>query len=393
MISKASGPSRIRQINRSAVLAHIRNNGKNSRLQIGKALGLSAAAMTSVINELLEEGLLITSEIESEQGNKTKGRPISNLELNPNKACVLGINLRPIAGRCIIESAWADYTGKIHTIESSLEVETKHYQTIINGIQQTVNELKKELKPSLKIYGLSIGIPGVVENQTIPFAPTLNCIKDPKFISTLASIFDFPISYENDVNLGAMAELQNQARLRKICFAYLHAYSGVGSSIVLEGKLFKGRRGWAGEIGVLKFLTTSEGQTSFEFLLSMDSLLGDLLEDLGLQRNDYDALVRFIDKNDKKVMPVINDYCNNLFNAMNVLHTVFDIDEVILGLPSSLLLKRLLPKIRERVVNLQHRYVITSPSIEHHAILHGAALNALNVALEKIEERKPKKKA
>lgn len=393
MKTSVSGPGRIRQLNRTAVLAHIRHDGKNSRLQIGKELGLSAAAITSVVSELLEEGLLKKSAQATDSSSKAQGRPISILELNPDKACVFGINLRPSANKCIIESAWADYTGKVHTIENLIEVDTKHYQSIIDGIKTAVLEIKENIRANVTVHGISIGVPGVVENQTIRIAPKLTCIEDPKFINTLATIFDFPISYENDVNLGAMSELQNQPRLRDISFAYLHVYSGVGSSIVLEGKLLKGRRGWAGEIGHLKFPATSEGQTSFEHLLSMDGILGDLLEELGHQGNDFGALVDYIDKDDKRVMPTINNYCNDLFNAINVLHSVIDLDEVMLDLQSALLLNRLLPRIRERVKTLQHPYVISSPSIEQQANLHGAALNALNLALENIEKRIPKKKS
>ena len=172
MKSSVSGPGRIRQLNRTAVLAHIRLNGKNSRLQIGKELGLSAAAITSVVGELLDEGLLIKSEIINDKINtKTQGRPISNLELNPNKACVFGILLRPAINKCVIESAWADYAGQVFTLSKTIVVDTDHYQSIINGIDEAILNLKDQIPIESQVHGLSIGIPGVVENQTIPIAP------------------------------------------------------------------------------------------------------------------------------------------------------------------------------------------------------------------------------
>lgn len=395
MKSSVSGPARIRQLNRSAVLAHIRLNGKNSRLQIGKELGLSAAAITAMVNELLDEGLLRTTESVKSTRNssdkvsnsKTQGRPISILELNPNKAHVFGILLRPLANKCVIESAWADYTGKVFTLTETISVETTHFQTIIGGIDGAISNLKKHIPEKSNVRGLSIGIPGVVENQTIPIAPKLKCIEDPNFISTLKNNYDYPISFENDVNLGAMSELQNQPRLRKLSFAYLHLYSGVGSSIVLEGKLLKGRRGWAGEIGLLKTRSIDNQRSSFEQLLSVDGVLGDALEKLGHSRHELDSLVPYIDNQNSDVERLIENYCHELFNAINVLHSVIDLDEIVIDFPSSTLLTKLFPRIKKHIEQLQHPLEISVPSMEHQADLHGAALNALNLAIESVEKR------
>ena len=388
MKSSVSGPGRIRQLNRTAVLAHIRLHGKNSRLQIGKELGLSAAAITSVVGELLEEGLLIKSEIKNEQSNtKTQGRPISNLELNPNKACVFGILLRPDINKCVIESAWADYAGQVFTLSKAIVVDTDHYQSIINGIDEAISNLKKQIPTESKVHGLSFGIPGVVENQTIPIAPKLKCIEDLNFITTLLKTYRYPISFENDVNLGAMSELENQPRLRDISFAYLHVYTGVGSSIVLEGKLLKGRRGWAGEIGQLQMISKDKAQPSFEQLLSVDGTLGNLLESLNLPRSDLNSLVPYIDKKDANVLSILNNYCDELSNTINILHSVIDLNEIIIDFPSTKLISKLLPEIKQRVDKFHHPLVVSLTTMEHQTHLHGAALNALNQSLENIEKR------
>lgn len=393
MNSSVSGPSKIRQQNRSAVLSHIRLNGKNSRLQIGKELGLSAAAITSVVNELIDERLLRKSAPEiGSNSKKLQGRPISMLELNPSKGYVFGIVLRPTAKKCIIESAWSDYTGLVHTQVSNLEVNKESYQDILDGISQVIKQLQNQIPTDNSVYGLSIGVPGVVENQRIPIAPKLSCIENPEFISALLANYDFPISFENDTNLGAMFELQNQPRLRRISFAYLHVYSGVGSSISLEGKLLKGRRGWAGEIGQLKIPSIQQQQTSFEQLLGVDEILGDLLEDINQERSDFDALVPYINNKNKKVLNTIDNYCESLFNVINILHNVIDLDEVMINFQSKLLLNILLPKIIEKTNTLKHPIEVTLPSDNVYAYVQGAALNALNLALDNIEKRKVKTK-
>ena len=391
MKSTASGPGKIRQINRTAVLAHIRRYGENSRLKIGKELGLSAAAMTSVTSELIDEELLRkigpNKNFKDTTHNKTQGRPISILELNPDKACVFGILLRPLGGICYIESAWADYSGEVNVSKTTIEVSINHYSEIIKGIEDAISGVGKLIPKKSEIYGLSIGIPGVVESQTIPIAPKLACIEDPDFISTLNNTFNFPISFENDVNLESMSEIHIQPRLRELCFAYLHVYSGIGSSIVLEGKVLKGSRGWSGEIGQLGIKHPNNVSPSFEQLLSVEGVLGKLLEDLGHPSDALDLLIPYIDEKNIEVLKITDKYSYNLFNAINVLHSVIDLDEIIIDFQSTKLLKKLLPNIQQLINMMPHKLVISLPTIEHQPGLHGAALNALNLALDKIEKR------
>ena len=401
MTTSVSGPGKIRQLNRSAVLSHIRFNGRNSRLKIGKELELSAAAITSVVSELVEEGLLRKFEPTSDdkiaqtQG-KSQGRPSTTLELNPNFACVYGLLLRPVGNVCYIEAAWADYTGAVHISETIIKSATDNYQSILSGIKQAISELQTLIpyskKKQIPNYGLAIGIPGVVENNTIPIAPKLPCIADPNFAKELEASFNFPISLENDVNLGALSELHHQPRLRALSFAYLHIYYGVGSSIVIENKMLKGSRGWSGEIGQLDVKYSKDSRPSFEQLLNVDGVLADLLESLGHPRDALDQLIPYIENNNTAVIDVLEQYSHQLFDAINVLHSVLDLDEIIIAFPSALLLKKLLPKINQLVDNMPHTLKVSTPVIENHqASLHGAALCSLNVALETIEKRHTKK--
>lgn len=399
MTSVVSGPAKIRHQNRKAVLHHIRQNGKNSRSNIGRELGLSPAAMTSVVNELLDEALLINvKEVDDETKrnhltkNKRQGRPISFIELNPKAASVFGLLLRPIANTCHIEAAWSDYTGNIHPLESSISVDGQQLESIIDGIMQAISELQQRVDSQQvdpQVQGLTIGIPGVVETNCIPIAPKLTCIEGNEFISRLKQSLPYPLSFENDVNLGALSELNQQPRLRHLSFAYLHVYSGVGSSIILDGKILNGSRGWAGEIGQLGIKHSENVRPSFEQLLSVDGVLADLLQALGHERNDLDKLASYIEKKDAKTLNITNQYSNHLFDAINILHSVLDLDEIVIDFPSTILFNKLLPSIKELINKLPHKIVISTPSIEHQADLHGAALKALSIALDKIEQRQP----
>ena len=197
-----------------------------------------------------------------------------------------------------------------------------------------------------------------------------------------------------------MSELQSQKRLRNLSFAYLYIYSGVGSSIVLNGEILKGSRGWAGEVGHFNIHCENNSVTTYEKVLGTGAILGELLDSLGIASGDLDSLASLINndssikehKQSELIEKTIQKYCNELFSVINVLHCVLDLDEIIIDFASDELIKKLLPRVKKNIDDLKHPVEISLPSNEQHAHIHGAALNALNLAIEHIEKREVKAK-
>ncbi|GEM_PF-3000032 len=377
------GPARIRHLNRRAVLSHLRYEGDSSRSALGPALSLSAAAVSSVVNDLLEDNLVLESENRPRDGRQ--GRPISLLSLNPNAAFAFGIVLRPTKTSTELGMAWVDYTGK-STALADLKVE-KHQdaEILIKSIVKAVSLLEAAVPFPERVFGLTLAIPGVVENNTIPTSPKLTCIEGSEFIESLRQVIDYPMTLENDVNLAATSELYQQPRLREIYFAYLYLYTGVGSGISLKGQILKGSGGWTGEIGSLHVNRREPNTTSFEHLLTTDGSLADLLEELGEARDDLDTLADYIDKRDPHVLEVVDIYCEHICDAINVLNSVLDLDEVLIDFRSDKLFQRLKPRLEILLQSSRRQPVISTPLMGKEATLNGAALAALSHALETIE--------
>lgn len=379
----STGPARIRHLNRRAVLSYIRFNGANSRSALGPALSLSAAAMSSVVNDLLEEGLLKESESTTRDGRQ--GRPISLLELNANAAFAFGIVIKPSKTTTELEMAWVDYTGKTTALPAMKVDEHQNTDAIIKSIVKAVAMLEAAVPSPDRVFGLTLGIPGVVENNAIPTSPKLPCIEGADFIEKLRQEISYPLNLQNDVNLAATSELYQQPRLHELSFAYLYLYSGVGSGIALQGKILNGSGGWAGEIGSLHTNRRTPGTTSFEHLLSTDGALADLLESLGEPRNALDTLADYIDQRDAKVLEVVDLYCEHVCDAINVLNSVLDLDEILIDFRSDKLFQRLKPRLEILLQSSRRKPVISTPLMGKEATLNGAALTALNLALETIE--------
>jgi len=383
--SSSTGPARIRHLNRRAVLSHIRFEGACSRSALGNALSLSAAAVSSVVNHLLEDGLLVESEHTTRDGRQ--GRPTLALHLNPNAAYAFGVVLRPSKEVTDIGMAWVDYTGRETALPDIQVPQTQDSKALIQGVIQAVAKLKAAVPFADKVFGVTLAIPGVVENDSIPMSPKLPCIEGVAFVNTLKNALDYPLSLQNDVNLAATSELHQQPRLRELSFAYLYLYSGVGSGFALEGKILNGSGGWAGEIGSLHINRRDPNTTSFEHLLSTDGSLADLLERLGHPRDALNMLAHYIDQRDPDVLAVVDLYCEHVCDAINIFNSVLDLDEVLIDFRSDKLFKRLRPRLEILLQSAPRQPVISTPVMGKEATLNGAALTALNLALERIEAR------
>ena len=381
----STGPTRIRQLNRQAVLAYIRNDGPNSRSALGPALSLSGAGVSSVVNELLAEDLLRESKGTVRDGRQ--GRPISLLELNPDAAYALGIVLRPSETRTELAMAWVDYTGHA-TALPDIEVNThRNVEDLIKTIAESVRALEKAVPDASRIVGLTIAVPGVVENDSIPMSPKLRCIEGSVFVEGIKEVIDYPVSFQNDVNLAATSELYQQPRLRELTFAYLYLYAGVGSAFAFRGEILSGSGGWAGEIGPLHLNRRDPNSRSFEQMLTTDGSLAQLLVSLGHPPQALDELADYIDQRDPRVLEVIDTYCEHLCDAINMINSILDLDEILIDFRSVKLFERLRPRLEVLLQSSRRKPVISTPVMGGEATLNGAALSALNLNLDEIEFR------
>ncbi len=378
-----SGPGRIRALNRRAVLAHIRRYGPTSRTALGSALELSAAGVSSVVSELISDGLL--RDAEAGPGVNRLGRPVALLELAPAAAYTFGLVLRPEAGKVRIESAWADYAGRVRVTPNPLTHDLDELQVVVAGVLAALQHLQESVPDIGSVAGLTIGTPGVVENEHIHIAPQLPVIEGDAFLAALRGRLVYSFELENDVNLAAFSELHQQPRLRDSSFAYLFIGSGVGAGLALRGQPWASH-GWAGEIGQLRITRAAGRRESFEELLSTDTLAAKL-EALGLPRDGFDELAKAIEARNRRTLRLIDTYAAHLCDLIQVLNAVLDLDEVILDFPSEILLQQLLPRVRHLIAESPLKVAISTPAMAHNAAVSGAALSSLHRALSKLEQR------
>jgi glucokinase-like ROK family protein len=233
----------VRKMNRSLILAIFRTHKTLSRARIAKITGLNPSTVSSIIGELIEENLIRETELIQ---NGT-GRPGRLLELNPKGGCALGIEINVDYIDILVTDFAADVLWR-RKLPSTPEV---GQEDIMNQVKNLANEAIAFIQETgCLVLGVGVGVPGLVDVSSglLRIAPNLHWVDVP-VKDVLAELFDCPIYVENEANVAALGEYYFGATQNVKDFIYLSAGIGLGSGIVMGGKLFRGMSGYAGEAG------------------------------------------------------------------------------------------------------------------------------------------------
>jgi glucokinase len=138
--------------------------------------------------------------------------------------------------------------------ENGHVLESRRASTItddIKGFLSTLTELVREFQKTAAIDAIGMGVPGLRSSKThiIETSPNIQCLKRINLEEALADQVHIRTISENDANAAAYAEFVCGAGSGLQHVAYLTLGTGVGSGFVLNGRLFTGTSGYAGEFG------------------------------------------------------------------------------------------------------------------------------------------------
>jgi glucokinase len=121
----------------------------------------------------------------------------------------------------------------------------------LNRFVSTLTELIRGFQNSFEIRAIGIGVPGLHSAKTgaIEISPNIPCLHNVNLEKLVADQVHLPVISENDANAGAYAEAQCGAGAGCRHMVYLTLGTGLGSGIVLNGKLYTGASGYGGELG------------------------------------------------------------------------------------------------------------------------------------------------
>jgi glucokinase-like ROK family protein len=237
----------VKNINKHTILDLIRfTPGGISRVEIAHLLDLSRAAVTAIVNDLLATGIIR----EAERRTVRNGRPPVVLEVNPARGYVIGIDF----GATHLNLLLADISARIlEEIEIDIDIQDGPEKCLAEA-NSCVRELLTRTHLELKdILTIGIGVPGpIVSEAGMVVAPPIMPGWDGYPIrDTLQKLWGCPVSVNNDAELGVLGEWAAGAGRGERNLVYIKVGTGIGAGLLMDGQIYRGATGSAGEIGHL----------------------------------------------------------------------------------------------------------------------------------------------
>jgi glucokinase-like ROK family protein len=230
-------------LNKIKVLQLIRNEKEITRSEIIRKTGLSAPTVTRIVESLVRLNLIQTDGI----GSSIGGRPPQLIHFNSNENYVIGIDI----GATFIRSALSNLAGEFVfeiQVPTNLKTGFDGVMTQVGGIIEKLCDRARQ--KSLALWGIGIAVCGMVNKNSgiVEYSPIFGW-KNVNIQEALSKYTRLNIALGNVPHLIALGELLFGVGKRHKSFICINLGYGIGSGIIIEGKLFGGADGIAGEIG------------------------------------------------------------------------------------------------------------------------------------------------
>ena len=240
----------VRELNRFHVLDCIRRFEPVSRIEIVDRTGLSRGTVSTIVGELLEEGLVREAPSEA-SGVQSRGRPRTPLEINPNAAFVVGAKFSMHQLSISVTNLRADpLAAMVLPIRGRRQDPEAVAGILEDGVRAAVANAGLKLAD---IRGLGVGLPGFIDSAAgvSRWSPILGDMPVP-FAQMVQQRLGPPTVIQNDANLVAMAERWFGHGRDVEDFLVVTLEGGVGMGLYLGGGMRSGAHGQGSEFGHTK---------------------------------------------------------------------------------------------------------------------------------------------
>jgi predicted NBD/HSP70 family sugar kinase len=234
-----------------AVFRHLIDHGPISRPDLGVGTGLARATTSAVINDLMRRGLVAELDAVQQGG---RGRPVRLLDLDDERYAVTGLEI----GFGRLAAAVYSLRGRsLFRVERAVQVEATNPRALLRqaaGVLYEALDLVED--DNRRLLGVGVSVAGLVDasSGTIKYAPSLGW-RDVALSSGVTEAVGgrAPVLLDSTANFAALAERRHRGRngSHVDSLVYLTGTYGISAGIITGGRLWRGERGTAGEVGHL----------------------------------------------------------------------------------------------------------------------------------------------
>lgn len=368
----------LRDINTGLIMRMIRENSPISRTDLSEKSGLAPSTVTIITSELQDRKYIR----ECGRASSTGGRRQILLEINPDGGYFLGVELNfPTSHIGVL-----DLSGTL--------VRATSYRTASEGSESVFHQLVEHIQTELDwcgegpnpVLGIGVGMTGIIDSVagTVIQSTALGWTDFP-LIPRLQSLFDHPITLENEANAAAFGEyFQGVQQTSAKNMMYVIVGAGIGCGIIINGSLHTGSHGMAGEIGHITVDTAGPpcrcGKHGCLEVMASGSTLYDRYRANGggASISTFLDLADLAESGDVVAQNVLSESGRMIGTAIGNQVNVLDLDSVILGGElldvESILFTEIYRAVFESVLPMaRDSLAVHFSCLKKHSVLIGAA--------------------
>jgi predicted NBD/HSP70 family sugar kinase len=284
-----------------------------TRQELQDSTGLSRVTISQVVQDLLDEKVLV----EADQLPSNGGRKANALAINPSHGFI---------GICYFSAtaltvAVSDLSGEIKNKRREISLIEEGPEKALPNATEWLQDALKGI-PKSKLLGIVVGVPGPVEHKTgvVINPPIMRGWDGVNIREHFAKNFKVPVFLENDVNLMVIAEHRLiYPEIENLIFVKMS--TGIGSGLIIDGRLYRGSQGSAGDIGhvqldALKGLPCRCGHHDCVESFSSGWALIEKLKSMGHKIQTVSDLVSLARKGDAEVTRLLTEAASYIGHAI-----------------------------------------------------------------------------
>jgi predicted NBD/HSP70 family sugar kinase len=230
-------------INTSLIVHYVRNYGPAYRSKISRELSLSLPAVSRAVDSLLKQGYFVEKRIITEEGKKAH-----EVEINSNLGISIGISIE----LPVIRIGRLNMAGELVMLEET-DISKKQKSLEEQLIDYIDEFLSREIiveGNKVPVVAICLSVPAAVEkNEDHVYAVLYKSLQELNLKKILHNRYHIPVILENSENLCITAEKYYKGGTPEQDMVFITVHHGIGAGLFLNGQLFRGHNGAAGEIG------------------------------------------------------------------------------------------------------------------------------------------------
>lgn len=352
--------------NKLKVLSRIGRHQPICRGELGRLTGLPSPTITNIVSEFIGEGLVREVGFQVSTG----GRKPALLELCPERQFLVGVELNAQRLTVLLLDLKANvHQRHIEQVDSHATQEQLQ-EKILTGIERCLNW---DAGRRSRVVGIGVGISGLVDSKrgvSVRF-PGINPWSPLYIVPLIRQRFGLPTFLENNVAVRSLAELWFGQGRNRDNFLFVSVGPHVRMGIVIEGRLYRGINGNAGELGHITHRedgplcycgnfgcletyasTTALVREAKKVLQERATVSGSPLADVALDELSAEYIFEAARGGDRLANSIVDKILDPLASVLSSLVNLFDTEAVILGGPlaaqGELVLNRIQQTIQKR---------------------------------------------